>query len=149
LRSRWADAKASAEATVKGSAGAGPCIGLGEPFVVALKLQAIMPSVDEVKLEQVRNELGYFDLAPTVDPSKTLVARIGTLATDAAERASRWALWAPSLIDYFEALREDRSDRAEIMFELYDVVRESEYWEGIWPFPRPEPDSHQEDEFDL
>jgi hypothetical protein len=118
-------------------------------FVVALKLQAILPSVDEVKLEQVRNELGYFDLAPTVDPSKSLVARIETLAADAAERAERWALWAPQLIDYFEALREERTDRAEIMFELYDVVRESEYWEGIWPFPRPEPDSHEEDEFDL
>jgi hypothetical protein len=35
------------------------------------------------------------------------------------------------------------------MFELYDVVRESEHWEGTWPFPRPEPDSHEEDEFDL
>jgi hypothetical protein len=117
-------------------------------FVVGLRLQPILPAVDEAKLQQVRNELGYFDLTPTVDPSETLVTRIETLAADAAKRAERWRLWAPPLLDYFEALREERSDRQEIMNELYDVVRDSEHWEGTWPFPRPEPEPDEEVEFE-
>jgi len=118
-------------------------------FVVELRFQAISPTVDQTKLEQVQNELGYFDLTPTNDPSEALITRIETLANDAAKRAEKWALWAPALVDYFAALRQEGSDRLEVMNEMYDVVRDSEHWEGTWPFPRPEPEPEEEDIFEV
>jgi hypothetical protein len=119
-------------------------------FGVETRVQPISPTTDPVALEEVRVELGYFDLIPTLDANEALVSRVAALQSDAHKRAARWRLWAPILEPYFKVLREEHLDgRREVMWSLYDKVRESPHWQEGWPSPRPEPEFEDESFEDL
>jgi hypothetical protein len=66
-------------------------------FIIEPKRQFISPTVDADHLREVRAELGFMDLAATIDEDKLIFDRLTrTLPTYAQEKCERWARTAVS-----------------------------------------------------
>ena len=121
-------------------------------FGVDLRTQYAPDTIDAGALDEVRRELGYVDLTPSVDADAKLVRVLQrTLPRDAYQVSQRWAETAPSLIGIYDVLRQERADRKRQLDYFYDAVRDLPTWQQDWPRPRfleEERDEEEPDEFD-
>jgi hypothetical protein len=106
-------------------------------YVIDAHRQFMTPSADvhAVRLDEVRNELGYFDLITHDGALQYIVEHFEMHLPKVAERsASRWAMAAPLLADTFKALRRpvDQVTRSRLLDAVKEIVDHSLDDPGHW-----------------
>ena len=106
-------------------------------FIIEPRRQFIPPTVDQDHLREVRSELGFFDLFPTVDADERIVGRLTrTLPAYALDRCERWAQTAlsstSSAFDWLasDAMSKRRRDTFDVMRQLAE--RDGLIHDGGW-----------------
>jgi hypothetical protein len=104
--------------------------------VLEARAQFLPTNLDSRAVDEVRRELGYFDLTQTEGSHPAIIHQLtNAIPPIAGVRATTWGVSAPLLIDHFETLRDPtlpNADRDAAMAELREAANEALDIRGGW-----------------